>query len=254
MLPQKRRQKIVDFVSENNGSSVATLAERFDVSKVTIRRDLQKLDEQGLIARSYGEALPVAGIAAETTYNKKQIQNLEAKQTIATQAAALIQDDQVVLFDGGTTAQQVAKAAPGDCSIIPVTNSPVTAVELQRKYGEVKISGGILRPKSMAFVGPAAEDFLERLTCNLLFLGTNGITLESGLTTPNEGEARLKELMIQNSKYVVLVADQTKFGEESFARFGQFSDIDRLITDGAVPDAIRRAFVENGTEITDQLL
>jgi DeoR family transcriptional regulator, fructose operon transcriptional repressor len=253
MSSKERKQKIVDLISEHNGCSVADLAKQLEVSKVTIRRDLRELDERGLVHRSHGGALPVTSVAKEPPFDEKRIRNLDEKKAIASRAVELLRDDLVVLFDGGTTTLQVVKAAPPERSIFPITVSPLLASELQQKYDDVKLSGGTLQSNRMTFVGPAAEEFLDRLNFNLLFLSTNGVSVESGLTTPNEEVARLKELMIRNSKHVVLVSDRTKFGEERFARFGELSDVDRVVTDGAIPSPIRRAFEKSGTEIVDDI-
>lgn len=253
MLPEQRKRTIVELVSDRDGCSVEELAAELDVSKATIRRDLDDLEEERLVERSHGGAVPVTAVGREQTYVQKEVQNLEAKTAIGERAATEIHDGQVVFFDSGTTTMQVAKRAPTDVAFIPVTNSPLLALELGKDANDVKLTGGTLRHRTRALVGPSAETFLDRTNFDLLFLGTNGITGDGSLTTPNEDEARMKELMVESAERVVLVTDETKFGERSFVQFAALSDVDVLVTDaeptGEVAEACAAADVTVGVEV-----
>jgi len=235
MLPEERRRTIVDIVNDRGGCSVTELAEELEYSKPTIRRDLDALEDEGLVDRSHGGAVPVDKIGAEQSYRQREVQNLESKQAIADRAIDEVLDDEIVFFDGGTTTIQIAKRMPEDRSYVAVTNSPLLADELVRTAEEVKLTGGTLRGKTRALVGPTAEQFMHRTNFDLVFLGTNGIAPNTGLTTPSEDEAEIKSLMVDNAKRVVLVADASKFGQRSFAQFADLSDVDLLITDEEPP-------------------
>jgi len=235
MLPEERRRTIVDIVNERGGCSVAELAEELEYSKPTIRRDLGTLESEGLIDRSHGGAVPVDKIGAEQSYRQREVQNLESKQAIADRAIDEVLDDEIVFFDGGTTTIQIAKRLPEERSYVAVTNSPLLADELVMTAEEVKLTGGTLRGKTRALVGPTAEQFMHRTNFDLVFLGTNGIAPNTGLTTPSEDEAEIKSLMVDNAKRVVLVADASKFGQRSFAQFADLSDVDLLLTDEEPP-------------------
>ncbi|MFD1569532.1 HTH-type transcriptional regulator GlpR [Halorubrum laminariae] len=238
MLPEVRQRKIVELVSEQDGCSVETLAEEMDCSKATIRRDLNKLADRQLIERSHGGAVPATSVGKEQTYPQKEVQNLDAKVAIAKRAVEEVHDNQVVFFDAGSTTMQVAKQLPANDTVLAVTNSPLQAMELDDDGTEVKLTGGSLRSPTRALVGPSSERFMERMSFDVLFLGTNAIDAEDGLMTPNEDEARLKELMIEKSHRVVLVADSSKFGEQSFISFADVSDVDVFVTDAAVPTVL----------------
>jgi DeoR/GlpR family transcriptional regulator of sugar metabolism len=249
MLPAERKRKIVELVSAQDGCSVQELADHFGFSKATVRRDLQQLEDDGMIERSHGGAVPVTTVGREQTYGQREVQNLEEKMAIAERAVDELVAGQVVCFDSGTTTMEVAKRAPKDGSFLPVTNSPLLALELGKEENEVKLTGGTLRLRTRALVGPSAERFMERMNFDLLFLGTNGVDSERGLTTPNEAEARIKELMVKRAERVVLVADETKLGDRSFVRFAALEDVDLLITDGTPTDEQREAFRAAGVSI-----
>lgn len=250
MLPATRRRTINELVSEHDGCSVDDLAEQLDVSKPTIRRDLQHLEEEGWIERSHGGAVPITSVGREQTYQQKGVQNLPEKATIGERAVEEIIGDPVVFFDSGTTTMEVAKRASMDEITLAVTNSPLVALELGTDEGRVKLTGGTLRGRTRALVGPSAERFLERMQFDLLFLGTNAIDA-NGLMTPNETEARMKGLMIERSDRVVLVADHTKLGERSVVRFAELADIDAFVTDQAPPDVEGQAL--DNADVTVQV-
>lgn len=250
MLPEQRRRTIVDIVNEQGSCSVAELAEQLDYSKPTIRRDLNTLEQEGQIDRSHGGAVPVDKLGAEQSYHQKEIQNLEAKQAIGQRAVEEIREDEIVFFDGGTTTIQVAKRIPEDLEYVGVANSPLLAEELVTTATDVKITGGTLRGKTRTLVGPTAEQFMGRMNFDLVFLGTNGVSANSGLTTPSEAEAEIKSQMVARSKRVVLLVDASKFEQRSFARFATLSDLDMLITDERPPDELASALTSADVSVT----
>lgn len=242
MLPAERKRQIVDTVTEQDGCSVTELADLLDVSKATIRRDLRDLEDEGLVERSHGGALPVRTVASEQSYSQRGVKNLGAKRAIASRARREIQDDQVVFFDSGTTTMEVAKQAPSDVRFIAATNSPALALELTDNGHDVKLTGGTLRQQTQALVGPTGESFMERTNFDQVFLGTNAVAPDAGLTTPNEDEARMKQLMCEKAQRVVLVADATKFGRKSFVQFAAIETVDLVVTDADLAGEMREAF------------
>ena len=253
MLPAERKRKIVDTVTEQEGCSVAELAEMLDVSKATIRRDLRDLEDEGLVERSHGGALPVRTVASEQSYSQRGVQNLDAKRAIAARACQEFQDEQVVFFDSGTTTMEVAKQAPNDVDFIAATNSPQLALELADNGRDVKVTGGTLRQQTRALVGPTGEAFMERTNFDQVFLGTNAVAPDAGLTTPNEDEARMKQLMCQKAQRVVLVADATKFGRKSFVQFADIETVDLLVTDAVLDGELLEAFETAGVDVVDEV-
>lgn len=234
MLPDERRRKVVELITDRGSHTVDELADRFQVSDATIRRDLQELDSQGLIERTHGGALPAVSRGDEEAYEQKQVTNLEMKQAIGERASEEIRDGMAVCFDAGTTTMQVATQLEDNESVIGVTTSPPLAMELIGVVGCVKLPGGTVREQTKALVGPSAQSFVRKMNFDLLFVATNAISTDAGLTTPNEEEARMKRLMITQADRVVLVADGSKLGKQSFVKFASFEDIDAFVTDGEV--------------------
>lgn len=249
MLPAERKRTIVQLVTEQDGCSVATLAEELDFSKATIRRDLQDLEAEGRIERSHGGAVPASSAGRERTYAQREVDRLAAKQAIGRRASEEIRDGHVVCFDAGTTTMEVAQAAP-DSGYVAVTNMAELALELTDDEVPVKLTGGTMRPRSHALVGPTAESFLDRTNFDLLFLGTNGVAADTGLSTPNEAEAEVKRRMIAAASRVVLVTDGSKFGERSFVSVAEPGEIDLAVTDTDLPPDLAAAFEDVEVAVT----
>lgn len=249
MLPVERKRTIVKTVTERDGCSVADLAAELEFSKATIRRDLQELAAEGRIERSHGGAVPVDSGRRGRAYDEREVENLDAKQAIAERASEEIQAGQVVCFDSGTTTMEVARAAP-DEGFVGVTNMAEIALELTTRDVDVKLTGGTMRTRSHALVGPSAEAFIDRTNFDLLFLGIASIDAESGLSTPDEDEAAVKRQMVAAASRVVLVADGSTFGERSFRSVAGHSDIDCLVTDEPLQPGLAEALADTDVVVT----
>jgi DeoR family fructose operon transcriptional repressor len=254
MIPEERKRKIARIVKEREGASVTELADELSVSESTIRRDLKKMDQEDLVRRSHGGALPVKKLAGEASFDQRSVQNLEEKKSIADRALTEIREGEVVFFDSGTTVLEVAKRIPKDGSIISVTNSIELGFELGKEEGNLKITGGNQRNKSRSLVGPVTERFLSNHRFDLLLLGTNSIDPQIGLSTQNEQEARVKQLMVEKSERIVLLADGSKLEQRSYVKFADVADIDMFITDVRLTDEQRDEFRERDVDTIDGLL
>lgn len=249
MLPEERRRRIVERVTTENGCSVDELANAFDVSKATVRRDLEKLESKGEVERSHGGALPSTTVGREQKYSRREVKNIDAKRSIATRAVEELREGSVVFLDAGSTTLQVAKRIESSGPTVVASNSPDIAMELEEADAEVKLSGGTLRSKTGALVGPTGESFLERTNFDVVCIGTNAIDAEQGLLTPNESEARMKRLMCESAEKVILLADSSKFGKRSFVQFASFSDVDMLITDAQPRYGVEEPLEEAGVQV-----
>lgn len=243
ILPRVRRSDrlgtILEDLSCNGSVSVAELAGKFDVSVATIRRDLELLEEQRLVARIHGGAVP-RGILYELPLRYKAARRQDEKRRIARAAAELVGEGSTVGLTGGTTTTEVARAFAERPGLTVVTNALNMASELAiRTNLKLVVLGGVARPKSYELVGPIAEGTLEGLNLDLAFVGVDGISAKTGCTTHHEIEASTNRALIQRARRVVVVADSSKLGEVAFARICRVEDIDELITDsGAGAEAV----------------
>jgi DeoR family transcriptional regulator, aga operon transcriptional repressor len=226
-----RLTAILEQLSGNGSVNVGDLAQRFDVSLATIRRDLQLLDEQRLIARIHGGAV-ARGVSYELPLRYKAARQQEEKRRIAKAAAVQVSDDATVGLTGGTTTTEVARALAERRALTVVTNALNIASELVvRANLKVVVPGGVARPESYELVGPIAETGLEGLNLDLVFVGVDGISAEAGCTTHHEIEAYTNRALIKRAKRVVAVADSSKLGRIAFARICTVDELDELITD-----------------------
>jgi len=254
MLPDKRRKRIVRLVNDADRVTVEELTEEFGVSGATIRRDLASLAEDGLIERFHGGALPVSGRQTGHTRAGETVTNPSGKRAIAERAVDELSDDDAVFFDTGPTTMEVAKVLPESLSLLVATNSPENAFELRETCGDVKVVGDSLRRTSDALVGPSAESYLRKTNFDVVFLETDAIQSDGGLSVSNEDEARIKSLLCDGGRLVILVADGSKVGRQSFREFAEVNDVDVFVTDVPLNDDMRAVFERAGVQVHDDML
>ncbi|HTG69815.1 MAG TPA: DeoR/GlpR family DNA-binding transcription regulator [Candidatus Udaeobacter sp.] len=248
LFEEERKRHIADYVHQHSRASVQELANQFQVSESTVRRDLRDLEEQELLRRTHGGAVAVMqNDNNEPSFLEKEDRFQQQKQDIARAALSLIREGDTIMLDSGTTTYHLAKLLKNFQRLTVVTNSVMVAQELaNEKHIDLLLTGGSLRPETQAMVGPFAERAIASVHVDKLFLATNSFDPETGLTTPNLIEAATKKRMIRSSEQVILLADHSKFGRVSFSRFGDPEDITTLITDSLASPAILKAFEEFG--------
>lgn len=254
MLPEERRQAIVEKVNRSDRVTVDELTEEFGVSGATIRRDLASLAEDGHIERFHGGALPSSTDSGSSGDSRDEMQNPGGKRAIAERAIQEVGEGDAVFFDTGTTAMAVARAIPEALSLLVATNSPETAFELREACGEVKLVGDSLRQTSDALVGRGAESYLRKTNFDVVFLETDAVQADGSLSVSNEDEARIKSLLCEGGRQVILVADGRKLDSQSFREFATLEDIDVFITDVAVGQEFREVLEKANVRVVDSLL
>jgi DeoR family fructose operon transcriptional repressor len=254
MIPDERRKEIVRQVNKSDRVTVEELTEEFGVSEATIRRDLSSLAEDGLIERFHGGALPASKEETNGSNTTDSIDNPSGKRAIAERAVDELSDGDAVFFDTGPTAREVAKAIPEQVSLLAATNSPESAFELRETCGEVKVVGDSLRQTSDALVGPSAESYLRKTNFDIVFLETDAVQSDGGLSVSNEDEARIKALLCEGGRHVILVADGSKLDSRSFREFATVDNIDMVITDVSLSDEMRSVFEQANVTVVDNLL
>jgi DeoR/GlpR family transcriptional regulator of sugar metabolism len=237
-LPGRRRALLTSFVDEHGQATVVELAESFGVSTDTVRRDLDWLAERGAIARTYGGAVTLSGLAAtDSPFNDRTAVHLDAKRRIGAAAAERIADGETVLLNGGTTTLAVARALGGHRNLTIVTNNLRLPAEVPAaSVRDVYLLGGNCRLKSNVTLGPVAFPGMEGVSADIAVIGVGGVSAKAGLSTTNLQEAQMMAQMIESALRTVVVADSSKFGRNAFAHIARLDAISALVTD-AEPDA-----------------
>jgi DeoR family fructose operon transcriptional repressor len=246
MLTAERRRHILGILAADERAEVSDLAARFDVSESTIRRDLESLARSGAIERTRGGAVPA--LRLEPSYAQKRHSHEVEKLAIARAAARLVEPGASVLLDAGTTTLSVARALRGIRELTVATTSLPIALELADR-ARVIVVGGALRDRTVALVGPLAERAIDQLHVDIAFIGTNGVAVGAGFTTPTWEEASVKARMIGAATTAVVVADGSKVGEITFARICDLDAVDLLVTDESAPPAELTALRTAGLRI-----
>jgi len=251
VLNEERRRAILETLNRDGRVLVAALARQFETSQVTIRKDLESLHGHGLVHRTHGGALPAQeGALEDPTLREKEKLHRKQKLHIATAAAQLVKEGQVIILDSGTTTTAIARALRNFRNLTIITNAVNIAAELSGATVEVILTGGTLRKNSFSLVGPIAEETLRRLNADLLFLGVDGFDVHYGLSTPNLLEAKVNRVMVEVAKRTVAVCDSSKFGRRSLSLIVPPTALQQIISDRNIPQSDLRALKKTGIEVT----
>jgi len=236
LYAEERQQAMARLVADRGRLSVAVLAAEFDVTTETVRRDLSALERMGVVRRVHGGAVPVSSLAViESGLVERDRANTDEKDRIARAAVDLLPPPgSTILLDAGSTTNRLASVLPRDHRLTVVTHAvPVAARLADNPQVELHLLPGRVRPTTHAAVGPETVTALANLRVDVVFLGTNGITADHGLTTPDWDEAATKRAMVATGRRVVVLADASKVGTESSQRFASLDEVDVLVTDDA---------------------
>lgn len=239
---QRRRQKILQLLTTDPDAnvSVSDLSDTFGVSVATIRRDLADLQDRRLVTRTYGGAALQHRPSTELTMRERLSAHADAKRAIGRAAAKLIEDGDLIIFDSGSTTEQIA-AALGNRPVSAITNGLMVANQLvSNDQVEVTMLGGALRGFNATITGPDAESMLNRVHATYAFVGTDAVDPLRGITSRTYAQARLKAAMIGNAQRTYVVADSSKLGEHGlFHYWSELPDDWGLVTDeGADPTVL----------------
>ncbi len=241
-----RQNRIVEFARTRGRVEVASLADELDVASETIRRDLKVLAGRRLLKRVHGGAVPLETAAFESGVEYRSQVDLAQKHRIAAEAAKLLHGAETVYLDEGFTPRLIAERL-AEQELTVVTASLLAAEALAHSSTvTVLLLGGRMRGRTLATVDHWATDMLRGLVIDVAFLGTNGISLEHGLTTPDPAVAAVKNTAVQVARRPILVAAQSKFGESSFCRFAQVRDFESIVTGAELSAAEARRYEELG--------
>jgi DeoR family transcriptional regulator, fructose operon transcriptional repressor len=250
VLPSQRRQAILAAVRAEDAAAADDLARQFDVSVETIRRDLRALHSEGLLERVYGGATRPSGRSDEGSFTARSGRNVDLKRAIAALAASLVEPDDTIVIDVGTTALEVARALPASFRGRVLTNSvPAAMVLAAREEIELLLCGGQVRPGDAACFGAQAESFFAEFYADKAFLGSGGVHVRAGLTDYHPPEVITRRTIITQSAASYVLADSSKLGAIAVHRVCPLSRVTAVITDYQASPEVIEALTEAGCTV-----
>jgi DeoR family transcriptional regulator, aga operon transcriptional repressor len=231
-----RRVKILEVLNSEGQVTVSELSKKFNVTEVTIRNDLSHLAGKELLIKTRGGGLKTQRVGIDQHLNDKAKINSKEKQAIGKKASELINENDTIIIDSGTTTIEIAKNLSRIKNLTVITNALNIASQLIRDEIKVIVLGGILRTASLSLTGPIGENSIKNFYCDKCFLGVDGIDSQFGIYTPNLEEAHLNRMMINASKEVIIVTDSNKFKRKSFAHIAPITKVNMIVTDSKIPE------------------
>ncbi|MFB6469073.1 DeoR/GlpR family DNA-binding transcription regulator [Cytobacillus sp. Hz8] len=231
MLPIERRQRVIEIIQIDKRVLVSDLSKRFNVTEETIRRDLEKLEKEGLVTRTYGGAIINQHTNEDLPFVARSDQNLQTKQEIAQKALNYISDHDSLFVDSSSTCYELVKLLTEKQNITIITNSVKILNEINSDKLRIISTGGILRPHSFSLVGSIPQETVHKYNTDLAIISCKGIDKEKDITDSNEPDSELKKAMIYQAGKTMLLLDHTKFDNIAFVSFMSFKEIDYLVTD-----------------------
>lgn len=252
MIQKKRLDIIMDILKKKGMADIKTLSRELDVTEKTVRLDLKELEQQNFVERVHGGAvLKVKTIELGGKDSLRRISHLEQKRAIAERALSLIQENDVILLDDGSTTQELAKLL-GEFRVTVLTNDLLIVNELMYKTNiTLYIIGGLVRRDSDSYIvtGEDAIQFLQKYRVAKLFLGTSTVDSKEGLMIFNYGDNFTKRAFIDAADLVICLADASKFEKTAFTKVARLDEVDTFITDDALEAEILNRYTELDREM-----
>ncbi len=249
MRASLRQQQILTIARDEGRVMVDDLAQRFEVTLQTIRRDLGDLDEAGLIERVHGGAVARAGVA-NTSYERRKMLGAEAKAAIGRACARMIPDNSSVILNLGTTTEAVAAALADHANLTVITNNINVANILMPNPGcEIIVAGGRLRRSDGGLVGELTTEFFAQFKVDVAIIGCSGLDPDGDLLDFDLSEVRVSRAILQQARQRFVVADHSKFSRAAPGRIANLADVDALFTDAELPAPLARSCTEWGTQV-----
>ena len=241
-LPAQRRQRILGILREELIIRGTRLSALLDVSEMTIRRDLDVLEKQGLVERTHGGAiLRQERVDGKFFYHRSRRQNPGQKQSIAQRAASLIEPNDVVYIGEGYTASQIIRHVDPHGSLTVFTNNLGVLPEIGEMAAEIILLPGVYDVDTQSLAGPLTLEMIQQIHAAKVFLGADGLSLSAGMTTPNLDIAVIERSMIQNTRgKVIVMAEHAKFGLVAQVAVAPLRRIDVIITNREIPGGFRK--------------
>lgn len=249
MFAIERQNKIKEILYKEKRVDVSQLSELFSVTEVTIRRDLDKLEQEGFLIKTYGGAILNEEKLKEPPIEETEDTVSEDKRMIAVIAAQMVEDGEAIFLGPGITCLEIAKKIK-DKRITVITNDMLIGMELKDSPGiKVIVTGGDLIQSTTFLVGRFAHQALSGIYINKAFIGVKGVNFDSGYTVSSYEEAMFVQEVVKISKEVIIVADYTKFNKTAFAKLGDLTMAKKVITNKQVPPEFKKYFFEYAIKI-----
>jgi DeoR family transcriptional regulator of aga operon len=245
-----RHQLILQKLKEKGSVEIQELSDLLQVSGVTIRKDLKLLEERNLLFRTKGGGSMDNPYTVEKPINEKEFINVDQKKKIAKAALKLTGETDSIIIGSGTTVFELSRCLNPSKHLIVITPALKVALELyNRPNVEVLQLGGLIHKSSASAAGSFSELILQHISCDILFLGADGIDLDFGISITNLNESGLNQKMINIAQKVVIMADSTKFGRRGLGRICSLDQIQYIITDTGVPSKTVELLEEKGIKV-----
>ena len=234
----ERQQKIYELLRKHKNLSIDKLSSILEISKMTVRRDLDRLIKKGIVQRVHGRVIISRTNEYEPPHMIRSLEMVQEKQMIGRLAASLIKDNAVIIIDVGSTLLELVKNIPENNNITVITNWIPVAVELSKKRGlfNLVLVGGKVFTDELSIIGGYPEEMLKDFNADIAFLGVGGISDKFGITDFNMDEVQVKKQMIKSSREVIVLADHLKFGRVAPMKIADIKLIDKIITDDGLKE------------------
>ena len=248
MQAEERQFLIEQHLQKVEFSSLEELSEKVDVSVSTVRRDLMLLESKGAIRRTHGGARLVAPKTDEFAFAARDTHQLDEKEIIGQATAEVIQPNQGVIIDAGTTAYHVAKHLSGKISHVITNSLPVANQFASDSSVEVMVTGGVIYPRLGVLVGPSAVESLSKMHADVAVMSAGGITLD-GITNSHALLIDIQREMLKSAQRIIFCLDHTKFGRRSVSHLCGLAEIDTVVTDAQAPTDLIAKLRKAGVEV-----
>lgn len=250
LIPAQRRERIQAYLAAKKIAATIDLCNLLDVSEATVRRDLEWLEDRGVIERTHGGAIYNERINLEQEYKQRALRQIEEKRKIGALAASLVEDGDILFVNSGTTTTQFIRQMRPDLDITIITNNLIAVLEIGEVDYEVLVLGGSFQPKSNSVAGRFAVQNLSQVYANKAFIGVDGISIKHGCTVPSNAEAEVVHLMLERTQGpVYILADHSKWGMVSNFEIAPVHKINVLVTDSGLDSSAISALEARSVEV-----
>jgi DeoR family fructose operon transcriptional repressor len=250
LIPAQRRERIQEYLALHKIVRMDELYQLLDASEATVRRDLEWLEQEGILERTHGGAILSQRMTFEPEYLQRATTNPEEKRQIGELTASLVEEGDIVFINSGTTTAQVIRHIREDAGITVFTNNLIAVLDARETSFDCYLIGGEFQPQSNSVAGRFAIDNLRQVYANKAIIGVDGISLIHGCTVPSNAEAEVIKLMIERTKgEIFVVADHTKWGVVSNFQIASIDEIDKLITDAQIDPATLESLASQSVDI-----